>query len=322
MDMFHLTLSQMLMMFTLIAAGLLLRKAAVFDPHAGNVMARMETYIFVPALNLYNFMTKCTVKTFAENANLLLYGLVLAAVAIGIAYLLAPLFVRKKFGNAEADYQRNIYRYAMTFGNFGFLGNFLVLGVWGAAVFYQYSLFSLPFSILCNSWGLYVLIPKDRNVSLWQNLKKGLFAPPIIASVAGIALGLIGVGRFIPDFLISALDNSGACQGPVAMVLAGFVVGGYHLKELLKNGKVYIATLLRLIVIPAAVVLALKAIGASDLIQTLALIVFATPLGLNTIVYPAAYGGDTKTGASMAMISHVLSVITIPLMYLVFIVWL
>lgn len=39
---------------------------------------------------------------------------------------------------------------------------------------------------------------------------------------------------------------------------------------------------------------------------------------LNTIVYPAAYEGDTKTGVSM-MISHTLSVITIPLMYLVFI---
>ena len=30
---------------------------------------------------------------------------------------------------------------------------------------------------------------------------------------------------------------------------------------------------------------------------------------------PAAYGGDTSTGASMAMISHTLCVITIPLMY-------
>ena len=46
----------------------------------------------------------------------------------------------------------------------------------------------------------------------------------------------------------------------------------------------------------------------------------ATPMGLNTIVFPAAYGGDTETGASMAMISHTLSVVTIPLMYLVFVV--
>ncbi len=56
--------------------------------------------------------------------------------------------------------------------------------------------------------------------------------------------------------------------------------------------------------------------------MTLALIAFATSLGLNTIVSLAAYGGDTKIGASMTTISHTLSVITIPLMCLIFIVWL
>lgn len=66
-------------------------------------------------------------------------------------------------------------------------------------------------------------------------------------------------------------------------------------------------------------VLGLKALGTNKEIMTLALIAFATPLGLNTIVYPAAYGGDTKTGASMAMISHTMSVITFSLMYLLLI---
>ena len=41
----------------------------------------------------------------------------------------------------------------------------------------------------------------------------------------------------------------------------------------------------------------------------------ATPLGMNTIVFPEAYGGDPKTGASMALVSHTLCVISIPIMY-------
>ena len=64
----------------------------------------------------------------------------------------------------------------------------------------------------------------------------------------------------------------------------------------------------------------LKLLNTPKEIVTLALIAFATPLGLNTIVYPASYGGETKTGASMTMISHILSVITIPVMCLIFIV--
>ena len=104
------------------------------------------------------------------------------------------------------------------------------------------------------------------------------------------------------------------------MVLAGVVIGGYNFKKLVTNTKVYVATLLRLIIIPACIMLVLKAFGTSKEIMTLALVAFAAPLGLNTIVYPAAFGGETQTGASMAMISSTLSVITIPLMYLVFIV--
>jgi predicted permease len=99
----------------------------------------------------------------------------------------------------------------------------------------------------------------------------------------------------------------------------GFVIAGFPLKELFVNTKMYVVSLVRLIAIPGAVCLALHALGAGKEIMTLALIFFGTPLGLNSIVYPEAYGGDVKAGASMASVSHVLSVVTIPLMYLLFI---
>ncbi len=207
----------------------------------------------------------------------------------------------------------------MTFGNYGFMGNFIILGVWGNEMFYKYSMFVFVVGIICSGWGLYILIPKEQNAGIAANLKKGLLTPPIIALVAGMIIGLVGLSKYIPDFVITAFDNAGKCQGPVAMLLAGFVIGGFNLKKLLFNKKVYLASLLRLIIIPAVIMVVLKLLGLNDEIRTLALICFATPLGLNTIVYPAAYGGDAQTGASVTMISTTLSVITIPLMYLVFI---
>ena len=163
------------------------------------------------------------------------------------------------------------------------------------------------------------MIPKEKNASILDNLKKGLLTPPTIALVVGMLFGLLNLSQYMPQFILDAFNSAGNCQGPVAMVLAGFVIGGYNLKELILNKKVYVVTLLRLIVIPAIIMFALKIIGANKEIMTLALIAFATPLGLNTIVFPAAHGGETKTGASMTMISHTLSIISIPLMYLVFI---
>jgi predicted permease len=236
-----------------------------------------------------------------------------------LAYPLSKLFVRNASSSAALTYQRNIYKYAMTFGNYGFMGDFLILGVFGDDMFFRYKLFTLGVGIACSSWGLFILIPKEENSSTWSKLKKGLLTPPMIAIVVGIAAGLLGLKAYIPEFIMRALESAGNCQGPVAMVLAGLVIGGYNLKELLTNKKVYVASLLRLIVLPALIVLILKVLGTEDQIITLALICFATPLGLNTIVYPATYGGETKTGASMTVISHTLSVITIPLMYLVFV---
>lgn len=321
MEVFSLTLRQMLVMFTLILLGFILRKTKALPENSGTVMAKMETFVFLPTLSLFTQMTKCTVKTFTENAYLIFTGLAIVLCAIGLACLLAPLFVRNARSSPELAYQRNIYRYALTFGNYGFMGNFIVLGIWGNDLFYKYSLFTFLVGIVCSSWGLYSLIPKEHNASLAQNLKRGLLTPPMIALVTGIVFGLAGLTAYVPSFIISALESASKCQGPIAMLLAGFVIGGYRLKELLLNKKIYIISLLRLIVIPAAIMLVLKFLGANDELMTLALICFGTPLGLNTLVYPAAYGADTKTGASMSMISHTLSVITIPLMYLIFIVW-
>lgn len=319
MEMFKLTLQQMLMMYTLILVGYLLRKKSILPEKSDTAMARMETYIFVPALSLYNMLTRCTVKTFSENYTLILYGLAVMLVAIGISYPLSKLFV-KDSRTPENAYRRNIYKYAMTFGNFGFMGNFIILGIWGEEFFFKYSMFTMFVSILCYGWGLYILIPKDKNCGILKNLKRGLLTPPILALFIGIAGGLLNVGNLLPQFFVSALSNASKCQGPVAMVLAGYVIGGYDFKKLILNKKVYFASLLRLIVIPAFLVCGLKLFGAGKEIMTLALIAFATPLGLNTIVYPATYGGETETGASMTMISHTLSVITIPVMYTLLIV--
>jgi len=320
MELFYLTLKQMLMMFSLIAIGFLFKKKRILPDDADTALAKLETNLFVPALSLYTLMTQCTVKTFVENSYILLIGFIITTCAILISYPLSKVFVRKSNKTAKAAYKRNIYKYALTFANFGFMGNFIILGVWGEEVFFKYILFTFFVSIFCYSWGMYILIPKDQNKGMLANLKNGLLKPPMIALVIGIIIGLFNLKSFIPDFILTAIDNAGKCQGPVAMVLAGIVIGSYNFKKLVTNIKVYGASIFRLIIIPAVMMLILKLLGFNDELMTLALICFATPLGLNTIVYPAAYGGETETGASMTMISHALAVITIPVMYLVFIV--
>ena len=241
----------------------------------------------------------------SQQYKLVLYSLLAVVIAVTLSYLLSPLFAKK-------GYTRNVYKYALAFANCGFMGNAIVPAILGQEMLYTYMLFTLPLNIAIYTWGIAILIPHGEEK---QNPLKNLLNPVFFALFIGAALGLTGAANYIPDFLTSALSSLGNCMGPIAMVLTGFVVGNYPFGKLLTNKKIYIAAALRLFVLPAMFIFLLKALGADSVTLTMCLFAFATPLGLNTVVFPAAYGGDTSTGASMAMISHTVCVITIPIMY-------
>ena len=318
MQVFNLTLTQMLNMFAIILAGYIIKKLKILPDNSDKVISRLGTYIFVPALAMGNQIKYCTTENFVNNFRLMLYSLLVIIIGLVLAYLLVGIFVKKSV--TPNAYSRQIYKYALTFGNYGYVGNFLVLGIWGEEMLFKYLMFTFIPGLVCYAWGIYILIPKSENSpGVLANLKNGLLKPPFMGLVIGMILGITGLGKYLPSFLHTALSNAGNCMGPCGMLLAGVVIGSYKFGDLLKNKKVYLACLFRLVIIPALFSLILKAIGADKEIIVLSLVAFAAPLGLNTIVYPAAFGGETKTGASMAMISHALSVITIPVMYLIFV---
>ena len=319
MDMFKPTFSQMLLMFCLIIVGFFLKKKSILPDNAYITMSKLETWVFVPAMNFSNMVKNFTIKNFSANAKFIMCGAIMIVIALAIAQPLAALFIRIKQNDSKLVYQRNIYRYAMTFGNYGFMGNFIIQGVWGDEMLSKFLMFTMIIAVVCSSWGMYVLIPKDQNAGFGKNLMKGIITPPMIALATGMICGILNLKPYIPAFFSNMLGNASSCMGPVAMLLAGFVIGRFDVKKMLSDKKVYIASFVRLIVLPAIFVTVFKLFGVSKEILIFILICFGTPLGLNTIVYPAAYGGDTKTGASMAIISHTLCVITIPVMYVLLI---
>jgi predicted permease len=77
-----------------------------------------------------------------------------------------------------------------------------------------------------------------------------------------------------------------------------------------------VVSLIRLLVFPAIFLVLGEVFGFAGSTRFLcALCTLAMPLGLSTIVVPAAYGRDTSQAAGMALISHALSCITIPIIF-------
>ena len=306
-DSFLGALSPLLMLFLCMLSGYLLNKLKLMPEATATVLSKCEKYLFMPALGYATFSKYCTVATISENANIVIYSMIAITIAIIIAMPLSKAFEKHDLN------QRNIYKYALVFANHGFMGNAIVpLVLGGQEHLYKYLLFTLPLNFLTYIWGINILTPKElRSGSLLKNLLNA----PMVGMLLGMVVGLTGTQKLMPGFIITTVESLQNCMGPVAMILTGFVIGNYSFKSLLSQKKVYIVTALRLVALPVVILTILLLCGANEYIMMLSLFAYATPLGLNTVVFPAIYGGDTQTGASMAMISHVFCVITIPVMY-------
>ncbi len=306
---FTATLSPMLVMFLCMIIGFVAKRKSLIAGNSDSIISRLENYIFVPALIFSTFSTYCTISSLKEQYNLIIYSLIALTVALAISILLSTLFEKNNY------YTKNIYKYALTFSNFSFMGNAIVpiiLGTIDEEILYKYLLYTLPLQIAVYTWGVIILIPRGKTK---RNPLKNLLHPVFVSIVLGVTFGLTGLTSLLPKFITATIDYCKVCMAPLAMILTGFVIGSYPTKELLQNKKVYVATALRLFFIPTLLLIIVKLLGASNTAMTLTLFAFATPLGLNTVIFPAAYGGETKTGAAMALISSVLCIISIPLLY-------
>ncbi len=312
----------MLTLFICIALGFILRKTAILPENSGKVLAKLVTWVFMPALNFSAMASRFTVDALTTHGINMILSVFSVTIAITLAILLSKLFVR------TPTYERHVYEYGLSFGNCGYVGDPMALSLYGSMGLTYYKVACIPVNFMIYTWGASILVPKDQKGS--GSSVKRLLNAPMISLLAGAIVGITGLGELIysapaTEFAVKTLDALSACMGPAAMLVAGITIANYDFSKMIRNKKVYLATFLRLFILPTVIIGAV--FGIKELINlvfglsidnsVLYLLFFtvATPLGLNTVVFPEAYGGDPSTGASMAMISHTLCVISIPIMF-------
>ncbi len=306
MTLFFSTLNQILFLFGFIAIGYVLTKTEVLPKSAAEVLSKLENTVFIPALVASTFIEHFTPERIAASRGLFLTSVVIALIAIALALLAGRLLVRDR-------YTQKIFTYGLSFSNFGFLGNAVVLSLF-SELFFEYLIFTLVLWILIYVWGVPHLLMADAEQKRgFKESLKALCNPMFIAMILGMAIGLCKIP--IPEPVTSLLDAAGACMSPIAMLLTGVVVAALSFKETFTNTRIYFVSLLRLVVFPLIFVGVSYLINFDRTTYLCALCSLAMPLGLNTIVIPAALGRDTKVAAGMAVISHLLAIVTIPLLF-------
>ena len=159
-------------------------------------------------------------------------------------------------------------------------------------------------------------MPKEHQGG-WRKRLGNLCNPVFESMFLGMVLGLTGLSEYLPKLVDTTLTNLGNCYSVVSLLLVGFVLGDYKIKELIGNRMVYVFTALRLVVLPGMFLVVLKLLGVPQIISVFIVLCFACPCGMNAVIYPTAFEQDPKPGASMILVSSTLAVLTIPLLYAV-----
>ena len=301
------TLNQTAFLFGLIVIGYILVKIRFLPENAAAVLSKLENAVFIPALVMGTFIENFTAEGIKTYGTLLAVSSVIAVIAAPLAVLVSKLFTKNK-------YISNIYTYGLSFSNFGFMGNAVVKSLF-PDIFCEYLIFTLPLWVLIYLWGVPRLLLADTEKK--QTFKDGLKSfvnPMFICMILGMIIGVLGIK--LPLWIESIITVSGDCMSPVAMILTGIVVSGVSMKKTFTNLRIYGVSIVRLVVFPVIFIAVAQFMNLSHTAYICALCSLAMPLGLNTIVIPSALGKDTSEAAGMAVISHLLSCITIPLIFL------
>lgn len=279
-------------------------------PASTHILSKIENTVFMPALVFSTFSTSFTIEKINIAWKTLLAGFVVIFISMFIAIFIAKLCTKD-------GYLRNIYTYGLAFSNFGFVGTAVVSRLY-PELSMEYMIFVLPFWILIYLWGVpYLLIPiNDNSSSRFKAGLKNLINPMFIAMIAGMLIGLLNVP--LPDFVNSSASSLAGCMAVIAMLITGITAAQIDLFSAFTNKNIYLLTFLRLIVLPLIGIGAMTFLPIPYTLKMCAICALAMPLGLNTVVVPAAYGKDTTEAAGMAIVSHLFGCLTIPLMFMLF----
>lgn len=309
MTVFIATLEQTGFLLLFILMGFFLARKKLIPEDSQAVLSKLENYVFIPALVLGTFIENFTPEKLTVAAELLLSSLALGLIAIALSLLCVRFCSRD-------PYERSIYTYGLCFSNFGFMGNAVVSALF-PDIFLEYLIFTLPLWSLIYMWGVPVLLLGDssQKPTLAQRLKN-FVNPMFVCTLLGMLIGILGIP--VPKFIGSAVSAAGSCMSPIAMLLTGMTIARFDLKAVLGIKSVYLVTALRLLVYPLAFIGVMLLLPMEPVFATCALCSLAMPLGLNTIIIPSALGKDTKVASGMALVSHVLSCLTIPAVLMLF----
>ena len=226
----------------------------------------------------------------------------------GFAFWLPRCLTQKKD-------DEGIVGFALMFGNVGFMGYPVVASIFGhQAVFYAAVL------NVINTFAVFTVGTILINGDLGDGRhfqKKVLYSTPMLSAYLAMLIVAFGIDN-IPGLISQPLTMIGNITVPAALLIIGSSMSQLSLRTMLGNWTVYSTTVFRLVLIPLGFYYLCRTLGFDSYVVNINTVVIAMPVATYGTILCLKYNRDTTLITEVTLITTLLSMLTIPLLTILF----
>lgn len=299
-----LAMNQVIILFLVIIVGYFVKKRHLVQDSMKEDITNLVVNITLPAFIFTSMTASFSIEILKNSGKLIVISFSMYA----FAFLLGKVFVLiTKPSRSEAP----IYRYIIAFSNCGFMGYPVIDALLGSQGVFYAAIFNLGFTTLVWTYGVSIIKGESNEKrSIAQSLKS-IITPPFIAILAGFLTFLFQIKW--PFFLTESLSLIGRVTSPLSMMLIGFILSEIHIKDILAGDRIYLVTLIRLVILPSSLFFILNAFGLEGYLIQIPVIIAAMPAAANTAIISSKYNGNYQLASKGIFITTLLSILSIPL---------
>ena len=290
-------------MVLLVLTGIWLRRRGIITDQGRDCLTDVLMTVILPCNIFLSFKTDADMET--------LRGF-LVTIAISVLIMLFTAALGKALYRRKEDHQQKVFRYGLINSNALFIGLPIIQSLLGDAGVLQQTMYMIFVRMFSWSYGLslYTGVKSD-----WKASAKRLMTNAcMIAAALGLVMMLTGFR--LPVFLDRTLGYASNCMMLISMMLIGVVLSEMDVRQLLRKD-VWGFTAVRLLVIPAIVLLGCKLFRVPYIVTATCTLLSGMPAASLTAVLAARYHGDSELGALLVTVSTILYAMTIPIWFMI-----
>lgn len=314
MDTVLTILWQVVTMILLAAVGYAMFRTGKISQEGSKSMGNLLIFLSLPCVIINSFLVERTPERIT--------GFFVSALMAILVLVLSMMISRLILGRHAID------NFAGSFANPGFFGVPLIVASVGQGGVFYIAAFIAFLNLLQWTYGVSLLQNSDENGLLVKKEKKAedegfgkkagalakrfVTAPFMIAILIGMFFFLTGIP--MPSVLSKSVSYIAGLNTPIAMFAIGVYMAQTDILKMFTKPRLYLVSLVRMIIIPAVTIALLCVLPASMSEMKLAvLIAAACPVGSNVAVYAQLHNKDFAYAVETVVISTLLSIVTLPL---------